>query len=110
MDIQESIKQELKKIVSEMGVEVQDSEIVLTPSNSPEHGDYASNLALRKAKALKMKPIDLAKKIEEVFHLDGVDHLEACMPGFLNFFLKQDPLGSIIKTIIDENEDYGNLT
>lgn len=109
MDIQESIKKELKRIVSEMGVEVNDAEIVLTPSNSPEHGDYASNLALRKAKALKMKPIDLAKKIEETFHLEGVDHLEACMPGFLNFFLKQDQLGKIISTIIENGEDYGNL-
>lgn len=109
MDIQESIKQELKRIVSEMGVSVEDSEIVLTPSNSPEHGDYASNLALRKAKALKMKPMDLAKKIEEVFHLDGVDHLEACMPGFLNFFLRQDQLGSIIQKLVDEKENYGNL-
>ncbi len=109
MDIQESIKQELKRIVTEMGAEVNDNDIVLTPSNSPEHGDYASNLALRKAKSLGMKPIDLAKKIEETFSLDGVDHLEACMPGFLNFFLKQDQLGNIISEIVTKGEHYGDL-
>ncbi|MFA6829181.1 MAG: arginine--tRNA ligase [Bacilli bacterium] len=109
MDIQTQIKEELKKVIEELGTTVDVKEIVLTPSNNPEHGDYASNLALRKAKALSMRPIDLAQKIAEVFSLEGVDHLEAAMPGFLNFYLKADALGSIINKIVSEKDDYGNL-
>lgn len=110
MDIQNQIKAELAKIITSLGGQVKEEEILLTPSNSRDHGDYASNLALRKAKEMKMKPIDLANKIAENFKLDGVDHLEACMPGFLNFFLKSDELGSIISKILEEKENYGNLT
>ena len=109
MDIQEQIKQELKRVMSVLGQEVSDSEIVLSPSNTREHGDYASNLAMRKAKAFQLPPMEVATKIIGEFSLPGVDHIEACKPGFLNFFLKQDELGSIIKKIVTEKEHYGDL-
>jgi len=110
MDIQQAIKDELKKILLGLGAEVQDAEIQLNPSNNRDHGDYASNLALRKAKSLKMKPIELAEKIAAAFALDGVDKVEAAMPGFLNFYLAQDALGSIVRKIVTEKEHYGDLT
>ena len=109
MDIQEQIKQELKRAMSVLGQEVSDAEIVLSPSNTREHGDYASNLAMRKAKAFQLPPMEVATKIISEFSLPGVDHIEACRPGFLNFFLKQDELGSIIKKIVTEKEHYGDL-
>ena len=109
MDIQEQIKQELKRVMSVLGQEVSDAEIVLSPSNTREHGDYASNLAMRKAKAFQLPPMEVATKIIGEFSIPGVDHIEACKPGFLNFFLKQDELGSIIKKIVTEKEHYGDL-
>ena len=109
MDIQEQIKQELKRVMSVLGQEVSDAEIVLSPSNTREHGDYASNLAMRKAKAFQLPPMEVATKIISEFSLPGVDHIEAGKPGFLNFFLKQDELGSIIKKIVTEKEHYGDL-
>ena len=109
MDIQQKIKEELKRVIIELGGEVEDKEIVLSPSDTREHGDYASNLAMRKAKTFHKNPMDLASDIIAKFSLDGVDHIEACKPGFLNFFLKQDELGSIIKTIVTDPEHYGDL-
>lgn len=109
MDIQDKIKEELKRVIVKLGGEVEDKEIVLSPSDTREHGDYASNLAMRKAKLFHKNPMDLANEIIAEFSLDGVDHIEACKPGFLNFFLKQDELGSIIKTIVTEKEHYGDL-
>ena len=109
MDIQQKIKDELKRVIVKLGGEVEDKEIVLSPSDTREHGDYASNLAMRKAKVFHKNPMDLANDIIAEFSLDGVDHIEACKPGFLNFFLKQDELGSIIKTIVSNPEHYGDL-
>lgn len=109
MDIQQKIKDELKRVIVKLGGEVEDKEIVLSPSDTREHGDYASNLAMRKAKVFHKNPMDLANDIIAEFSLDGVDHIEACRPGFLNFFLKQDELGSIIKTIVSNPEHYGEL-
>lgn len=106
--LQEQIKAKLIEVITDLGGQVNESEIVLSPSNTRDHGDYASNIAMRKAKSFGMKPIDLANKIAEKFVLDGVDHLEACMPGFLNFFLKQNELGAIIKEITSNPENYGS--
>lgn len=110
MEITTAIKEELKKVFLSLGGEVKDEEIVLQKSDNRDHGDYASNLALRKAKAMKMKPIELADKIAAAFSLDGVEKVEAVMPGFLNFFLKQDTLGAIVKQIVTEKDHYGDLT
>ena len=109
MDIQTEIKEELKKILTDLKCAVTDQDIILTASNNRDHGDYASNIALRKAKMLGLKPIELANKMAGMFKLDGVDKVEPAMPGFLNFFVKQDELGSIIKVIVDKNEHYGDL-
>ncbi len=89
MEITQAIKEEMKKVFADLGGEIKDEEIVLQKSDNRGHGDYASNLALRKAKSMGLKPIELANKIVENFYLEGVDHVEAVMPGFLNFFLKQ---------------------
>lgn len=109
MDIQQKIKDELKRVIIKLGGEVEDKEIVLSPSDTREHGDYASNLAMRKSKVFHKNPMDLANDIIAEFSVDGVDHIEACKPGFLNFFLKQDELGSIIKAIVSNPERYGDL-
>ncbi len=110
MDIQEQIKEKIEEIFKKYQVEVKKEEIILSPSDNRSHGDYASNIALRKAKSLGKKPIDLAEEIAADFSLDGVEKVEAKMPGFLNFFLKADELGSVIKTVISEGEHYGDLT
>ena len=36
--------------------------------------------------------------------------MEAVKPGFLNFFLKADSLGAIIKTIVADPKHFGDLT
>ncbi len=110
MDIQEKIKSRLKEMRKGYGVEVKDEEIVLAPSDKRDHGDYATNLAFRKAKLLKMPPLSLAEKIASEFKREGVDHVEAVKPGFLNFFLCQDELGLVISRIVKNPEHYGDLT
>lgn len=109
MDIQDRIKQELKRVFCSLGGTVEDDEIVLTASDTREHGDYTTNLAMRKAKVLRRSPMDIANDIIAGFSIEGIDHIEAVKPGFLNFFLRQDELGSIIKDVVVSPEKYGNL-
>ena len=110
MDIQEQIKEKLVELLKKHQIEVTKEEIILSPSDNRSHGDYASNIALRKAKAVGKKPIDLAQEIADDFSFNGVEKVEAKMPGFLNFFLRADELGSIIKKVVAEGEHYGDLT
>jgi arginyl-tRNA synthetase len=109
MDIQTAIKEALAKSLATLGVTVERDSILLTPSNNRDHGDYASNIALKEAKGLGLKPIDLANTIAVGFSCTGVQKVEAVLPGFLNFFIEQDTLGSVVKTIIREKENYAVL-
>lgn len=110
MDIQNQIKEQVQKILKDLSLEVSLEEITLAPSDNREHGDYASNIAFKKAKDAHMAPLSLAEKIATNFLLDGVEKVEAVKPGFLNFFLKADSLGSIIKTIVNDPIHFGDLT
>ena len=75
MDIQEKIKNQLKEMREQLGAETKREEIILSPSDKREHGDYASNIAFRKAKLLHRAPLRLAEKIAAEFKRDGVDHV-----------------------------------
>lgn len=110
MEITQAIKDELKNVFALLGGSVRDEDIVLQKSDNRGHGDYASNLALRMGKTMGLKPIELAEKIAQAFTLDGVDHVEAVMPGFLNFFLNQDALGAVLEEIVNHKEHFGDLT
>lgn len=109
MDIQQNIILKLKEILDSLSIPSKTEEITLTPSDNREHGDYASNIAFKKAKLAHKAPIMLAEKIAESFHMDGVEKVEAVKPGFLNFFLKADSLGSVIKTIVSDPKHFGDL-
>src|SRR5437660_1477264 len=60
------------------------------PAN-PDHGDFASNVALRLAKTARRRPLDLAEAIKErIDRPEYLDRVEVASPGFLNFFLRDD--------------------
>jgi arginyl-tRNA synthetase len=68
----------------------------------PKLGDLASTVALRLAKQLKSKPIELANKIRENIQIadaELVDHVEVEPPGYLNFFAKT---ASLVKRTIHQ--------
>ncbi len=109
MDIQDIIKDEIARILKELGVEADRKEIQLTPSDTREHGDYMTNIAFRKARLLSLPPLELAKRIATAVRLDGIEKVEAVAPGFLNFFLKSDALGRIVADILEKKESFGDL-
>jgi arginyl-tRNA synthetase len=58
-------------------------------------------------KSLGKKPLDFAKELQTAFVSEAVDHIEIAGPGFLNFFLKQESLGSIVDVILKAGKAYG---
>lgn len=110
MDIQDTIKKEVARVLKELGVEIEEKEILLSASDTREHGDYTTNIAFKKAKALSLAPLALAEKIADRIRFDGLEKCEAVKPGFINFFLKSDELGQVIKEILDKKEHFGDVT
>ncbi|MBG6140805.1 arginine--tRNA ligase [Longispora fulva] len=75
---------------------------------SPEHGDYASNLAMQVAKKAGVNPRDLATDlVNELVKADGVASAEIAGPGFINIRVDAAAVGELARTIVTAGADYG---
>lgn len=84
------------------------SEIVLERPRNRDHGDWASNIAMRLAKKLGTNPRELAQRIaDEIVAVDGVKSAEVAGPGFINFRLDAAAAGVLAKAIVDAGTGYG---
>ncbi|MEV7550233.1 arginine--tRNA ligase [Amycolatopsis sp. NPDC089917] len=82
--------------------------VTIERPRNPEHGDYATNLALQVAKKAGMKPRDFADALAEALAAaDGVESAEVAGPGFLNLRLAADAQGQIVQQVLDAGEKYG---
>lgn len=107
MNNEELLKNAIAEGMKSLGVVVALEEITIDHSKDPAHGDYASNIALKYAKKLGKKPVDLAASLQKAIVSPAIDHIEIAGPGFINFFMAQASLGSIVGTILKEGADYG---
>ncbi|MEX5716782.1 arginine--tRNA ligase [Geodermatophilus maliterrae] len=90
-----------------LAVAVPDDVLVERPKN-PEHGDYATNVALRLAKPAGMPPRAVADLLaEELRAQPGVARVDVAGPGFLNVTLAQGALGQIAVRAVTAGEGYG---
>ncbi|MGH3620534.1 MAG: hypothetical protein ACRDQ5_01925 [Sciscionella sp.] len=78
---------------------------------NPEHGDYATNVALRTAKRLGVTASDLAAWLAEALRgLDALSSVEVDGPGFLNLWLAEDATSEILLDISSAGAGYGTGT
>ncbi|MGN6197744.1 arginine--tRNA ligase [Humibacter sp.] len=85
------------------------ADIRLERPKNREHGDWASNAAMRLAKPLRANPRELAEEIaHEAEQLDGVASAHVAGPGFINFRLDAAAAGALAKTIVDAGDEYGH--
>lgn len=107
MDIETTLKQKLIKAFETLNVSLVENDVVIENSKSKEHGDYATNVALKYASRLGKNPRELANTIVEVIDKDQIDYIEIAGPGFINFFMKNDAINSIVEKIIESGDKYG---
>lgn len=73
-----------------------------------EHGDWASNLAMKYAKRLAMNPRELAAEmVPSIEQIPGVAHAEIAGPGFINIALDAASAGETARTVVEQGEAYG---
>ncbi|WP_433036209.1 arginine--tRNA ligase [Actinomycetospora sp. CA-053990] len=98
-------------VLTERGLDtavLPDTVTVERPRN-PEHGDYATNLALRSAKKAGVAPAELAgwlaTRLEDT---DAIATAEVAGPGFLNLRLAADAQAGIVDAVLTAGEAYGH--
>jgi len=75
---------------------------------NPEHGDYATNVALRTAKKAGVNPRDLATWLAEALAArDGIASAEIAGPGFINLRLASDAQGAMVGQVLAAGAAYG---
>ena len=107
MDVIESLKLNIQKAFSELGVEISLNDIVIEHSKDPAHGDYATNAAMKNCRLLKTSPINAANALIEKLNKDGIEKIEIAGPGFINFFMKNDSLQPIVKKVLEQGDEFG---
>ncbi len=108
--IEAKLKQAIKEVVKEeLGIDVEDSVLMIEIPKDSNNGDYATNVAMRLAKIARKRPADIAVIITDGLKekLDDVDKIEIAGPGFINFWMKKEALANVIDVVIDQGDDYG---
>lgn len=89
-------------------LELTASDIVLERPRNRDHGDWASNIAMRLAKPFGTNPRELAQQIADgLAAVDGVASTEVAGPGFINIRLDAAAAGALAKVIVDAGPAYG---
>ena len=88
--------------------ELVDAPVSLERPGDPEHGDYATNVALRLAPARNMAPRELAAEIAARASSDGVvASAEPAGPGFVNFRVSDEWLAGAVAEIVGDPQFGG---
>jgi arginyl-tRNA synthetase len=85
--------------------ELAGAEVALERPTDADHGDYATNVALRTAKVVGRAPREIAEELAaKVMELSEVDRAEVAGPGFVNVWLT-DPF--FVEALNEIGSEYG---
>src|SRR6266850_4808346 len=109
-------KEKFREILREGALRFSAEEIPLSierPAN-PEHGDYASNIALQLSKRLRRNPRQIAEEIAKAsapaLAATGLfEPLTVAGAGFLNIRVKPEAKLQVIRQVLEQGKDYGRV-
>lgn len=102
--LQNLLNSALKDIMTENNIDAEIPEYTIETPNNPEHGDFATNIAMKSAKIFRSKPMDIAVRLTEMVKHPLIKSAESVMPGFINFRISETFYQDIVKQAVeDEN-------
>jgi len=130
--IRDEIKKLIEKAIEKEFGKTEIPEIEIEKPENKEFGDYSSNIALRLAKVVKKKPMEVAKQLISNFSRFGrdpvtagqflppraesrrggtisnfFDEVKIAEPGFINFYLSKEYLQKQLGEILKKGEKFG---
>jgi arginyl-tRNA synthetase len=113
------LKQTIIDLLTKAVVEAQQSgklpsitlpEVVIERPQNPEHGDYASSVSLKLARATGVSPLTIANEVVSlVVPTPEIANIAVAPPGFINFTLKNNWLTRQVDSILKDGDAYGNI-
>jgi arginyl-tRNA synthetase len=82
--------------------------VELDRPNDPQHGDFATNVAMQVAPIRKQAPRDLGEELAAAaIGLEEVERAEVAGPGFVNLWLAPSWYGEALGEMLEAGRDYG---
>jgi arginyl-tRNA synthetase len=108
-DLEQLIAAALAKLQgSVLNAPVDAGSITVERTRDSQHGDFASNIALRLAKQAERKPRELAEAIVAALPPSPLLlRAEVAGAGFINFHLAADTHGAVLQRVLEAGARYG---
>ena len=104
----DNLKKLFQDAISSSNLEVKgDVDVALERPKDDANGDFASTVALRLSKELGKNPREIAQAIVDNFPQNSiVNKIEIAGPGFINVYLNNASVSSIVDRIRSEKMDF----
>ena len=110
-DVKSQLTQLLQQALASVAPTATDTPIQLERPRDPSHGDFATNLAMQLAKALKKNPREIANQLLAELPVSLlVSKAEVAGAGFINFTLDPRSKTSVVRAVLAEGENFGRST
>lgn len=110
-DLAELLKATAAAVLAERGLDAAalPATVTVERPRNPDHGDYASNLALQLGKKVGANPRELAGWLaEKLTYADGIASAEVAGPGFINMRLEASAQAVVVTNVIDAGDEFGH--
>ena len=110
-DLADQLRRTASAVLAEHGLDpaALPAEVTVERPRNPEHGDYATNLALQVAKKVGANPRELAGWLAAALAgTAGIAAAEVAGPGFVNLRIDAAAQGAIVADILAAGPAYGD--
>lgn len=110
-DLAELLKTTAAAVLAEHGLDTSalPATVTVERPRNPEHGDYATNLALQLGKKVGANPRELAGWLATALAAQvGIAAADVAGPGFVNLRLDASAQNVIVQNVIDAGSSYGD--
>ena len=110
-DLAELLARTAATVLTEHGLDpaVLPATVTIERPRNPEHGDYATNVALQAAKKAGVNPRELAGWLADALAgADGIAAAEVAGPGFVNLRIEASAQGRIVADVLASGPAYGD--
>jgi arginyl-tRNA synthetase len=110
-DLAELLKTTAAAVLSEHGLDASalPATVTIERPRNPEHGDYATNIALQLGKKVGANPRELAGWLATALtNQDGIASADVAGPGFVNLRIEASAQGVIVNNAITSGANYGD--
>lgn len=110
-DLADLLRRTAESVLHEHGLDTGalPAAVTVERPRNPEHGDYATNLALQVAKKVGANPRELAGWLAAALAgADGIAAADVAGPGFVNLRIETAAQGVIVSDVLTAQTGYGN--